>query len=231
MNYADIATPHVLRNDPRLAWGFHGHQMLLYRQTVPHEGFSLLRRLGDSKPQGCFVVTSNIDGHFFKRGFHADQVHEIHGSMQYLQCVEGCLGELWRADDFVPEVDVEACLLRNDPPTCPHCGSIARPNLQLFADYHWVEHRACLQQARFEAWRQRSKRFVTLEFGAGTVIPSIRRLGEKLDAPLVRINLHEPAVFRAQDLPVEMRALEAIRELLACLADTRLGRANGTSRP
>src|SRR5690606_1079598 len=36
--------PTAFRKHPRLAWGFYGHRLALYRATQPHEGFSILRR-------------------------------------------------------------------------------------------------------------------------------------------------------------------------------------------
>src|SRR5450759_2270489 len=48
----------------RIAWGFYGHRLALYRKTVPHEGFAILRRIGEAMPAGVFVLTSNVDGQF-----------------------------------------------------------------------------------------------------------------------------------------------------------------------
>ena len=41
-----IASPAAFESDPGLAWGFYGHRLNLYRATVPHDGFHLLRRIG-----------------------------------------------------------------------------------------------------------------------------------------------------------------------------------------
>jgi NAD-dependent SIR2 family protein deacetylase len=86
----------------------------LYRRTVPHAGFALLRRIAERLPQGAFVFTSNVDGQFQKAGFAADRVAECHGSIHHLQCIDGCHDGIWPADDFQPELDEEACLLRSD---------------------------------------------------------------------------------------------------------------------
>lgn len=35
------------------------------------------------------------------------------------------MNDIWKADDFLPEIDAERCLLLNEPPCCPHCGGVA----------------------------------------------------------------------------------------------------------
>ncbi len=34
MNFTDIANPAAFRDNPRLAWGFYGHRLKLYRDTL-----------------------------------------------------------------------------------------------------------------------------------------------------------------------------------------------------
>jgi NAD-dependent SIR2 family protein deacetylase len=82
------------------AWGFYGHRVALYRKTVPHAGFELLRRWGDAMPNGYFVFTSNVDGHFQKAGFNPLRIDECHGSIHYLQCLEPCSTSVWDAGTF-----------------------------------------------------------------------------------------------------------------------------------
>src|SRR6476619_685195 len=80
MDFATIASPRTFETDPRLAWGFYGHRLALYRETVPHAGFGILRRWGERMPRGLAVFTSNVDGQFQRAGFDAVPIHECHGS-------------------------------------------------------------------------------------------------------------------------------------------------------
>ena len=84
--FEEMANPHWFDTDPALAWGFYGHRLNLYREVEPHDGFHILRELGNKKQHGAFVYTSNVDGHFQKAGFSQDQVCECHGSIHHLQC-------------------------------------------------------------------------------------------------------------------------------------------------
>ena len=117
VDFYRIANPTSFDEQPRRAWGFYGHRLKLYRETQPHAGFGILKRWGESMPMGYRVFTSNVDGQFQKAGFSADQIHECHGSIHHLQCSEDCIGDVWSANAFQPEVDVDQCQLLNPPPT------------------------------------------------------------------------------------------------------------------
>jgi NAD-dependent SIR2 family protein deacetylase len=105
IRFAEIANPHSFDADPALAWGFYGHRLALYRATVPHEGFAILKALGASLPHGAFVFTSNVDGQFQRAGFDPGHIVEHHGSIHHLQCTRPCSDAIWTADAVRPEVD------------------------------------------------------------------------------------------------------------------------------
>lgn len=69
--FQEIANPRTFMADPQLAWGFYGHRLALYRATVPHVGFDLLRKFAEPMKKGAFVYTSNVDGRFHKAGWPA----------------------------------------------------------------------------------------------------------------------------------------------------------------
>src|SRR5713226_5006485 len=75
-SFASVSNPAWFLSDPLQAWGFFGHRLHLYRDTVPHEGFSTLLRWAQAKPAGYFVFTSNVDGQFQKAGFPEERVFE-----------------------------------------------------------------------------------------------------------------------------------------------------------
>ncbi|MGW8393676.1 SIR2 family NAD-dependent protein deacylase [Pseudoduganella sp. HUAS MS19] len=194
MEFTSVASPRTFQDDPDLAWGFYGHRLNLYRATVPYEGFALLRAWGQAMEHGCFVFTSNVDGQFQKAGFDPRAIYECHGSIHHLQCLEPCCSKIWAADDFMPDVDADACRLRNEPPLCPDCGGLARPNILMFGDWGWVERRSEMQAARLEAWLGTVRRPLVIELGAGTAIPSVRHFGHQVvqrGGRMVRINPRE----------------------------------------
>lgn len=192
--FESIANPAAFERDPRLAWGFYGHRLALYRRTAPHAGFQLLRRFGERLKHGVRVFTSNVDGQFQQAGFAPHQVCEAHGSIHHLQCATGCHDGIWPAEEFEPEVDADACRLLNAPPTCPRCGGLARPNILMFGDQGWVERRTAQQYRELQEWLAQVERPLCIEIGAGTDIPTVRRFSERHAWRLIRINPGAPGV-------------------------------------
>ncbi len=213
IRFVEIANPRSFARHPELAWGFYGHRLALYRDTVPHEGFTILRELGERLPLGAFVFTSNVDGQFQRAGFPEARLVECHGSIHHLQCSLPCGDAIWPADAVRPEIDPADCLMRPPLPACPHCGALARPNVLMFNDGAWLDERTEAQYDRFEAWLARVRRLVVIELGAGTDLPSVRRMCESRRAPLVRINPREPQVASTRDVGIPAGALEALRRL------------------
>ncbi len=69
LSFVDAANPAHFERDPAFGWGFYGHRLQLYRETMPHEGFRMLLRWSERLDLATFVVTSNVDGQFQKAGF------------------------------------------------------------------------------------------------------------------------------------------------------------------
>lgn len=219
IQFEGIANPDAFHILPEVAWGFYGHRLSLYRNTVPHEGFALLRWMAERLTNGAFVLTSNVDGQFQKAGFAEEQVCEVHGSIHHLQCMEPCHKHSWPADEFVPEVDEENCKLLNEPPWCPRCSEMARPNVLMFGDWSWVPMRSELQQQRLQTWLNQCRSLVIIEIGAGTAIPTLRRFADRVGAPLIRINPNpeEAVVALSRDVSIPLGALEGLRGIAAAL--------------
>ena len=219
IDFYDIASPAAFESSPERAWGFYGHRLALYRKTMPHRGFDLLRRWGDRMLHGLSVFTSNVDGQFQKAGFDQASIHECHGSIHHLQCLEPCSEAVWGADDFQPEVDEQRCRLINPAPVCPRCGALARPNVLMFGDSGWIERRSAAQRNRQDAWLSTVMRPVVVELGAGTTIPSVRHFSQRVihqyGGRLVRINPQACDVPTRLDIGLQTRAAEG----LACIAD------------
>lgn len=218
--FAEIANPAAFRADPALAWGFYGHRLELYRRTQPHAGFAILKKWAARMPDGAFVFTSNVDGQFRKAGFDPQRICEVHGSIHHLQCAVPCGDAIWPADGFVPEVDAAACRLRGEPPRCPHCGGLARPNILMFGDGGWLEFRERIQDAALRQWLRRVERPVVIELGAGTSIPTVRMIGQQVGGPMIRINPREYQVPRKTDIGLAVGALEGLQGIANALKPT-----------
>ncbi len=220
LDFVQLASPIWFRRDPALAWGFYGHRLNLYRSTVPHEGFHILGHWAERMKHSEFVYTSNVDGQFQRAGVPADRIHEVHGAIDLMQCLDDCGVGIFRAEGVAVEIDPESMRAVGELPTCPSCGSLARPNILMFGDGGWDSAISDAQADRLRGWLETivhsDARLVIVECGAGTAVPSVRRFCERIlavpGATLVRINPREPQ-GPAGAISVATGALEALRAI------------------
>ena len=218
LSFEEIANPRAFIDTPDLAWGFYGHRFNLYRETVPNNGFKLLKDIAERLTLGYFVFTSNVDGQFQKANFDQTRIIECHGSIHHLQCLDGCEDSIWTTAYFKPEIDTAECKISNGMPTCPHCHGIARPNILMFDDWNWLAHRKYEQQLRYRMWRNQVSHPVVIEIGAGTAIPSVRSFGKEQRCPMIRINPRDAEVDQAEDVSLPCGGLEGIEAISEALA-------------
>ncbi|EOD65876.1 SIR2 family NAD-dependent protein deacylase [Amycolatopsis vancoresmycina] len=216
LRFEELADPRHFADDPELAWGFYGHRLALYRQTVPHDGFRLLREFGTRLPHGVRVFTSNVDGQFQAAGF--EHVAEAHGSIHHLQCLARCTDDIWPASSVDVRLDEDTMRAVPPLPSCPRCGGLARPNILMFGDFSWVPDRSEAQLAELTAWRRTAGDLVVVELGAGQAVPTVRRYAELASAAtgaLIRINPREPEIRHNRGVSIAAGALETIQALVS----------------
>lgn len=202
LSFEEMANPAWFSENPHLAWAFYGHRLNLYRQTTPHQGFRQLLEIGAAKPAGCFVFTSNVDGHFQKAGFTPERIVECHGSIHHFQCTASCTDRIWDAEGETVNIEERSFRALEPLPKCRHCPTLARPNILMFGDWSWLGHRTEVQQERFSKWLNElgksSAKLAVVELGAGSAIPTVRytseRVVERLGGALIRINPREHEV-------------------------------------
>ena len=216
MSFVDCANPDHFVQDPAFGWGFYGHRLQQYRDTIPHHGFSILKSWCTTEARASWVVTSNVDGQFQKAGFDEQALLEIHGSIHWLQCTKPCGRHVWENHEQIP---VERTTMRaKHLPSCHRCGAVSRPNILMFGDWGWIADRTEQQHTAFNAFleEQYGRRTVVIELGAGTAIPSIRgmseRLGRRPATSVLRINLRESSII-SPHIGVAMTAGEALEHL------------------
>lgn len=231
LSFVDLANPRWFSTDPELAWGFYGHRLNLYRETIPHPGFAVLRRWAERAPLGAFVFTSNVDGQFQRAGFAEDRVVECHGSIHHVQCARSCGAPAESADRLRVDVDPATFRARAPLPTCSRCGGVLRPAILMFGDDGWDDTRTRLQESRLEDWlstlaRARVGEVVVVECGAGTHVPTVRMFSERvaraLSGTLIRINAREPEVpDDAAHIGIAMPARAALEGIAALVEVSR----------
>ncbi len=216
LSFSNLANPMWFKRDPTLAWGFYGHRQNLYRSTVPHEGFAILKRWSERIP--TFAFTSNVDGQFQAAGFEPAAICEVHGSIHWVQCSAPCHDGIYAADDVKVEVDPDSFRAVGPLPTCERCGALLRPNILMFGDGGFVSDRSHKQERAYQAFlgRHAQGRVVVIEMGAGTAVPTVRWESERIQergATLIRINPRESKGPEGT-LSLKAGALEALQGIL-----------------
>ena len=219
IRFEEMANPRWFHNNPSLAWGFYGHRLQKYKETIPHEGFSILKKWTDSV-KAAFVFTSNVDGQFQTANFSDQSIMECHGSIHFLQCLSNCGKGIWPfPEDYIFSIDQN--LIAAEPlPRCPICKGLARPNILMFSDFDWDSSRVNKQNENFQSWvdSNKSKPLIILEMGAGLAVPTVRSTCERLldqwenEATFVRINPRDVSSIKGI-VTLKMGALEALQLL------------------
>ncbi len=223
LNFYQMANPEGFQSDPKFAWGFYGHRLNLYRKTIPHNGFIILKKWAEMKNDDFFIFTSNVDGHFQRAGFSGDKIEECHGSINFLQCASSC-SDIWDASSIEIKVDVDTMRAEGDLPVCEKCGSVARPNILMFGDWNWLSDRTHVQHRNLLEWREglSEKKLVIIECGAGTAVPTVRYMSEKFlnmfDSVLVRINMRDPQVPQG-NIGIAAGAAEVLSTIDSIISD------------
>jgi NAD-dependent SIR2 family protein deacetylase len=220
ISFSEMANPHWFFENPKLAWAFYGHRLNLYRKTIPHDGFSKLLEIGKSKEGGYFVFTSNVDGQFQKAGFDDEKIEECHGSIHHFQCSENCSYDIWDAKNIEVELDEDRFVAYDPLPQCENCGRIARPNILMFGDWHWLSRRTDEQSRQLNSWltdnRRKNYKLVVIELGAGESVPTVRfkseRTASQYNGTLIRINPRDYYV-PSGNISIPLNAKEGIMRL------------------
>src|SRR5262249_51102071 len=124
----------------------------------------------------------------------------------------------WPADGLTITIDHDTMRATSPLPHCPDCETVARPNILMFGDYHWVPGRSQRILDAVTAWRRglAGKRLVVLEIGAGTAVPRVRRMAELASAgggARIRITPREPEIRHGRGISLPMRALDTLSQL------------------
>jgi NAD-dependent SIR2 family protein deacetylase len=225
LSFEEIAQPRWFAENPKMAWAWYGHRQQLYREAKPHAGYPLLREWGQGMPAGIFVVTSNVDGHFFFAGFPEARVVELHGSIHRYQCTTPCAAALWLDDPPDLKIDLTTLQAFGELPHCPECGALARPNVLMFNDDAWIPSVTQEQKERYTDWLAglHGRRVVIIECGAGTAIPTVRlaarRIAEISRGTLIRIN---PTITEGDESAIALRlpALQALTRIQQALPES-----------
>ena len=183
-SYDEISSLKMWKENPHLAWGFKANFYKLMNDLEPHSGYyHLLEKIKDRYEY--FVCTSNIDGYFKRAGFDINKIYEVHGSVNYTQCMEKTCNQRHGVEPLeeIPAFDPNTFIATNLP-KCQHCGSMIRPNVSMFGDYEFYGRPYEHQRKRLNEWlsnlKKNNQSLVILEIGCGINPHSLRMSDGKM---------------------------------------------------
>ena len=115
-------------------WGYYSQYIRFMWEAPTGQPYLDLQALVADKP--AFVLTTNVDRQFF-RVFPPEQICAFQGDFGYCQCSQPCRDELWENYELVKELTGRLeglCLLEENIPRCPDCGSEIAVDLSDLAD-------------------------------------------------------------------------------------------------
>lgn len=183
-SYDEISSLDMWKTRPELAWGFKSHFYHLMNSCEVHQGYFELLASIDAR-YDYFVATSNIDGYFKKAGFDPSRIYEVHGSVNYLQCmdkkcnIQNGISPAEVLPSYNPDTFIADWL-----PQCKFCKNMSRPNVSMFGDVEFYGKPYEYQRKKMNDWlanlRKYNKKLAILEIGCGINPHSLRMSDGKM---------------------------------------------------
>lgn len=114
----ELATPEAFARDPRLVWEWYEWRRELVGRAEPNRGHEALVEI-ERQASRFTLATQNVDGLHRRAG--SREVSELHGNLARTVCSEERTA-----------VDPEG--LDGQPPRCPGCGALLRPDVVWFGE-------------------------------------------------------------------------------------------------
>lgn len=167
--------------------------------------YAALKKLLEGK--NYFIVTTNVDGQFFKAGFDRAKIMAFQGDYAEMQCARACHSAVYDNEHVVREILAHSQNLNVDEKYVPRCPICHGPmEMHLRKDEFFVEDSAWDEShERYVDFLRRNSQgqLLLFEFGVGFNTPGIIRYPfEELalhnpQAFLVRVNMHDSNVPKA----------------------------------
>lgn len=116
-----LASPQGFAADPGLVWRWYMWRLDLMERVRPNPGHVALAELADLAPSFT-LITQNVDDLHEQAG--SRDVQHLHGTIARFRC-----NECRRPHALMP-----AERTAEQPPACPHCGGLVRPDVVWFGE-------------------------------------------------------------------------------------------------
>ncbi len=116
----DLASPDAYRRDPETVWAWYAGRCRGVQAAQPNPGHLAMAELERRQGKGFLLVTQNVDGLHQRAG--SRRPAELHGNLTRARCESCGLKQPLNAQEPFT------------PPSCPHCGTVMRPDVVWFGE-------------------------------------------------------------------------------------------------
>lgn len=117
----DMASDAGFRAHPQRVWQWYEHRRALVRAVEPNTAHRALARYAQQRPGVLDLITQNVDDLHQRAG--SPHVIALHGDLMASRWLDACCARCSPAD-----------LTASEPPACPHCGNLRRPDVVWFGE-------------------------------------------------------------------------------------------------
>jgi NAD-dependent deacetylase len=199
-NPQELATPAAFERNPRLVWNWYEWRRSLIAYAKPNAAHTALAEMA-KHVERFTLITQNIDGLHQKAG--STGVIELHGNINRTRCYdENVVVTAWE-------------LAADNPPRCPRCGGLLRP------DVVWFEE--ALPAAELATAIQASDACdVFMCIGTSAIVHPAASLPLRAlagGATLVVVNPNDTPISAKAHYVLATTAAEAVPALLKCMVE------------
>ncbi|MDX2140993.1 MAG: NAD-dependent deacylase [Chloroflexota bacterium] len=197
-----LATMAAFQRNPKLVWDFYEMRRERMRPAQPNPGHHALAAL-EAFHAGLPIITQNIDD-LHERAGSRNVIH-LHGLIARNKCVSACKGEPTLIDITTLTWDSE-----REPPRCPHCAALVRPDVVWFGEMLPSDKLAAAQAAIASA-------DLMLVIGtSGVVSPAAEMpyIAKRRGAVIIEINPFESEITPLADVWLQAPSGEALPRTL-----------------
>lgn len=205
----ELASVRAFRRDPGFVWRWYMQRFGRLQDVIPNQGHLALAELETFVPS-FLVVTQNVDD-LHERAGSVDVVH-LHGNIARYRC----------HDCRHPYELSEAEIAADEPPNCPDCGDLIRPDVVWFGEELPPDLLARARQAATDCQ-------VMLVVGtSGSVYPAadIPYWAKTSGATVIDVNPEATPISRMADLFLRGPSGEILPEILDAMELFRPGEIN-----
>lgn len=150
----EMATYGMFCRQPEAVWKWYRYRIGVCNKAEPNAGHFALMEMEQRFKDRFTLITQNVDNLHLTAGSSVQRTLQIHGNIFFMRCADECSLKTYPiAADVAEDSAADRASSESDLrlPTCPNCGSLARPHVLWFDEVyneHHYRYESALSAAR-----------------------------------------------------------------------------------